>query len=57
MYIYRALENEINDEIQLDYLEFIHGPFHARWIILDPTELESALARINGPYEHVIRYA
>jgi len=45
------LENEINDEIRQDYLEFIRGPFHADWIILDPTKRESALTRINGPYE------
>jgi len=45
---------EINDEIQRDYSEFILGPFHADWIIHDPTELESALTRINAPYEQFV---
>lgn len=50
----RTLETDINDEIQRDYLEFILGPFHVGWIIQDSTELESALTRINTPYEQFV---
>lgn len=50
----RIPEREINDGERRDYLEFILAPFHAVWIIQDPTELESALTRINTHYEQFV---